>query len=173
VVRIAKEGDSTGGVVRIFAEGLPPGIGEPVFGKLNARLGLALLSIGGVKSIELGRGKEHARMRGSEANDPLVPAEDGARPATNRSGGVLGGISTGGPVEVTLAVKPTPTLRVEQDTVDLETGEPARISGLGRFDMNFAPRVAVVGEAMTLLVLADALLAAGAIPPIRLPGTAG
>jgi chorismate synthase len=139
-----------------------------VFGKLTARAGQAFLSIGGVKGVEFGEGFTHARLTGSAANDPLVPLENGeVRPATNRAGGTLGGISTGLPLEVSLAVKPTPSVRREQDTVDLGTGKPARVSGTGRFDMNFAPRVAVVAEAMLALVLVDALLDSGHLHPTR------
>ncbi len=173
VRRIGLLGDSTGGVVRVTAEGLPVGLGSPVFGKLPARLGGALLSIGGVKSLEFGEGCAHARLKGSESNDPLAPEGDGVRPATNRAGGTLGGITTGLPVVVTLAVKPTPSVRVEQDTVNLETGESVRVSSVGRFDMNFAPRVAVIGEAMTCLVLVDALLEAGVLHPTRAPEIEG
>ena len=172
VMRIGEDGDSSGGVVRIVADGVPDGLGEPVFGKLGARLGLALLSIGGVKSFETGDGRELARVRGSQANDPIGVAEGLVRPATNRAGGLLGGISTGRPLVLTLAVKPTPTIRKPQATVDLANGEPTILTGLGRFDMNFAPRVAVVGEAMVSMVLADALLAAGRIHPVRLPEAA-
>jgi chorismate synthase len=113
-------------------------------------------------------------MKGTEANDPIVPVEDGgAKPATNRAGGTLGGISTGQPLVVRLAVKPTPTVVKEQDTVDLDTGEPARVSGIGRFDMNFAPRVAVIGEAMIAIVLVDALLESGDLHPTRFPDGSG
>jgi len=170
VTRVFEEGDSTGGVVRIVAEGLPAGLGSPVFGKLPARIAQALCSIGGVKSLEFGAGADHARLRGSEANDPIGKSGDEVAPVTNRAGGVLGGISTGLPIEVRIAVKPTPTVRVEQETVDLSTGEAARISGLGRFDMNFAPRVAVVGEAMFALVLTDEMIGAGMLDPLRAPG---
>jgi len=168
VRRIATDGDSSGGAVAVCAVGLPAGIGAPVFGKLTARAGQALLSIGGVKGVEFGDGFTHARLTGSAANDPLVPLENGdVRPATNRAGGTLGGISTGLPLEVSLAVKPTPSVRREQDTVDLDTGRPARVSGTGRFDMNFAPRVAVVAESMLALVLVDALLSSGHLHPTR------
>ncbi|MEN8151061.1 MAG: chorismate synthase [Planctomycetota bacterium] len=168
VRRVGKAGDSTGGTVSVTAEGLPPGIGAPVFGKLTARVGQALLSIGGVKGVEFGEGFSHARLRGSESNDPIVGLENGdVRPATNRAGGTLGGISTGLPLRVVLAVKPTPSVRREQDTVDLGTGEPARVSGKGRFDMNFAPRVAVIAESMLAFVVADALLESGHIHPTR------
>jgi len=168
VTRIATEGDSSGGTVAVRAEGLPAGIGSPVFGKLTARAGHAMLSIGGVKGVEFGEGFSHARLTGSESNDPLVPLENGdIRPATNRAGGTLGGISTGLPLVISLAVKPTPSVKREQDTVDLGTGKPARVSGTGRFDKNFAPRVAVVAEAMLALVLVDALLESGHLHPTR------
>jgi chorismate synthase len=170
VKRVAERGDSTGGTVRIMADGVPAGIGAPVFGKLTARTGQALLSIGGVKAVEFGEGFVHARLTGSEANDPIVPLENGdVRPGTNRAGGTLGGISTGLPLVVTLGIKPTPSVKCEQDTVDLDTGRPARLSGTGRFDMNFAPRVAVVAEAMLAIVLADALLESGHLHPTRTP----
>jgi chorismate synthase len=174
VKRVSAEGDSTGGAVEVTAAGIPAGIGAPVFGKLSARAGQALLSIGGVKGIEFGNGWRHARLLGTEANDPIVPGEDGnALPATNRAGGTLGGISTGQPLVVRLAVKPTPTVVKEQDTVDLVTGEPARVSGIGRFDMNFAPRVAVIGEAMVALVIVDALIESGDLHPTRFPDGGG
>jgi len=167
VRRIGIEGDSTGGLVRVTADGVPASLGSPVFGKLPALLGAAYLSIGGVKSVEFGEGRGHARMKGSESNDPLGPAGADVRPVTNRAGGTLGGISTGLPVVATLAVKPTPSIRREQDTVDLETAEPVKVSGVGRFDMNFAPRVAVIAEAMTALVLVDACFEAGFLHPSR------
>jgi chorismate synthase len=168
VKRVFREGDSTGGRVQVVAEGLPAGLGEPVFGKLSSRVGEALLTIGGVKGVEIGEGGRLSSLRGSEANDPIVPGEGSPRPATNRAGGVTGGISTGLPLVVTVAVKPTPTIRAEQDTVDVASGEPVKISGAGRFDMNFAPRVAVVGEAMVALVLVDALMEAGRLSSVRL-----
>ncbi len=168
VRKASADGDSTGGIVRVVAEGLPPGLGAPVFGKLTACLGQAFHSIGGVKAVEFGDGAALARERGTTANDPIVPTPDGPRPASNRAGGVLGGISTGLPLVATLAVKPVPSVRREQDTVDLATGAAARVAGDGRFDMNIAPRVAVVAEAMAAIVLADALLEAGVLHPTRI-----
>ncbi len=170
VKRIAGEGDSTGGTVTVTAEGVPAGLGRPVFGKLGARLGQALLSIGGVKALEFGAGRAHARMRGTESNDPIIREGREVRPSTNRAGGMLGGISTGLPLVVRLSVKPTPSIRAEQETVDFESGESARVSTTGRFDLNIAPRVAVVAEAMTAIVLADALLEDGFLPPVRVEG---
>jgi chorismate synthase len=167
VLRVGRTGNSTGGKVQVTADGLPAGVGDPVFGKLTARLGSALLSIGGVKAVEFGAGWEHARLTGLQSNDPLTVSEGRVRPLTNRAGGTLGGISTGVPIVATLAVKPTPSIPTEQDSVNLATGEPARVSGLGRFDLNFAPRVAVVAEAMFALVLVDALLKSGHLHPTR------
>jgi chorismate synthase len=153
-VRRAKAaGDSVGGVVEIVAEGVPAGWGDPVFDKLDARLGAALLSIGAVKGVEFGDGFGLARMRGSEANDPLTPRG----PATNHAGGIVGGISNGAPLVVRLAVKPTSTIDRDQDTVDVK-GRAVRVRVRGRHDPCIAPRLVPVAEAMTALVLADAAL---------------
>ena len=147
-------GDSLGGVVELRARGVPPGWGEPVFDKLDARLAGALMSIGGVKGVELGDGFALARARGSEANDPIEPGG----PATNRAGGVLGGISSGAELVVRLAVKPTPTIAAPQRTVTVDA-EAVEVRGSGRHDVCLAPRVAVVAEAMLALVLVDAWMA--------------
>jgi len=161
-------GESTGGSVRLRARGLPAGLGAPVFGKLTARLGQALLSIGGVKGIEFGLGHRAAELTGSLNNDAYIVREGAVVPATNRAGGILGGISTGLPLEILLWVKPTPSVGQPQPSVDLETLAPVEVRVKGRFDLNFTPRVAVVAEAMTTLVLADALLDGGFIHPTRL-----
>jgi chorismate synthase len=146
-------GDSLGGIVEVQAFGVPPGWGEPVFGKLDARLGGALLSIGAVKGVEFGDGFALAALRGSRANDPLTPRGF----ASNRAGGVLGGISNGEPLVVRLAVKPTPTLGLPQATVDTR-GRARTLRVPGRHDPCVAPRLVAVAEAMTALVLADAAL---------------
>jgi len=152
------EGDSVGGVVQVIASGVPAGWGDPVFGKLDALLAGALMSIGAVKGVEVGDGFALARMMGSEANDALVPGGF----ATNRAGGVLGGISTGQDLVLRCAVKPTPSIRKTQTTVDT-SGQPATISAQGRHDPCIAPRLVPVAEAMTCLVLADAWLAQRAL----------
>jgi chorismate synthase len=151
--KAAAAGDSVGGIVEVVATGVPAGWGDPVFGKLDARLGGALLSIGAVKAVEFGDGFALAGMRGSEANDPLGP--DGF--ASNHAGGILGGISNGAPIVVRLAVTPTATIGREQDTIDVD-GRPAKVRGRGRHDPCIAPRLVPVAEAMTALVLADAAL---------------
>jgi chorismate synthase len=147
------EGDSVGGVCEVWIEGLPAGLGDPAFGKLDGLLALACMSIGAVKGVELGAGFESARRRGSENNDPLGP--DG--PLKNDAGGTLGGISTGAPVVVRLAVKPTSSISKVQKTIDRE-GHAADISTRGRHDPCIAPRIVPVAEAMCALVIYDAWL---------------
>ena len=150
----ADEGDSVGGVIEIRAIGVPPGLGEPVFDKLDARLGAALLSIGAVKGVEVGDGFALAARRGSEANDPMVPSGGFA---SNRSGGILGGISNGETIVLRAAIKPTPSIAKPQQTVN-RRGEAAEIRIDGRHDPCLVPRAVPVAEAMVCLVLADALL---------------
>jgi len=151
-------GDSLGGVAEIVAVGVPPGLGEPVFDKLDGDLACALMGIGAVKAVEVGAGAEAARMRGSESNDPILPGTCGPNFATNNAGGILGGISTGAPIICRIAVKPTPSISRPQRTVDLLTGEAAEIEIKGRHDPAIPPRIVPVAEAMVALVLADHLL---------------
>jgi chorismate synthase len=146
-------GDSAGGIVEIRAKGCPPGLGEPVFDKLDARLAAAIMSIGAVKGVEIGEGFRAAGMLGSENNDPITP--DGYE--SNHAGGILGGISTGMDMVVRAAVKPIPSIAKTQRTVDSE-GKAAQISIKGRHDVSAIPRIIPVCEAMTLLVLADFML---------------
>ncbi|MBW1962770.1 MAG: chorismate synthase [Deltaproteobacteria bacterium] len=150
---VRAKGDSIGGIVEIVACGVPCGLGEPVFDKLDADLAKALMSIGAVKGIEIGAGFSAARMLGSENNDPIVP--DGF--ATNHAGGILAGISNGQDIVIRVAVKPIPSIRIEQKTIDLK-GAPTTISVKGRHDISAIPRINVVCEAMVNLVLADHLL---------------
>jgi chorismate synthase len=147
------EGDSVGGVCEVWIEGLPAGLGDPAFGKLDGLLALACMSIGAVKGVELGAGFESARRRGSENNDPLGPEG----PVKNDAGGTLGGISTGAPVVVRLAVKPTSSISKSQKTITRE-GQPADIATHGRHDPCIAPRIVPVAEAMCALVVYDAWL---------------
>jgi len=145
--------DSVGGIVEVIARGCPPGLGDPVFGKLDAMIGMAMLGIGAVKGVEIGDGFAAAKMRGSEHNDQM--GRNGF--LSNHAGGILGGISTGEDIVVRIAVKPTPSIAREQRTVD--TGGKGRlISVRGRHDPCIVPRLAPVAEAMLALVLADALL---------------
>jgi chorismate synthase len=155
---VRQQGDSLGGVVKIIAENVPPGLGEPVFDKLDADLARALMSIGAVKAVEIGAGIKSARMRGSEMNDPIVVHGGRISFESNYAGGILGGISTGAPIICRIAVKPTPSISRKQSTVDLSTGEPAKIEIKGRHDPAIPPRIVPVAEAMVALVLADHLL---------------
>ncbi len=150
--QVRRAGDSVGGVVEIHAQGCPPGLGEPVFDKLDARLAGALMSIGAVKGVEIGAGFAAAGMLGSVHNDPLTP--DGY--ASNHAGGILGGISSGMDIVVRAAVKPIPSIEKVQQTVTRE-GVPTTIEVKGRHDVSAIPRIVPVCEAMVLLVLADFL----------------
>ena len=147
------EGDSVGGVCEVWIEGLPMGLGDPAFGKLDGLLALACMSIGAGKGVELGAGFASARRRGSENNDPLGPEG----PLKNDAGGTLGGISTGAPLVVRLAVKPTSSISKAQRTIDRE-GHAAEIVTHGRHDPCIAPRIVPVAEAMCALVIYDAWL---------------
>ncbi len=153
VEEVLAEGDSIGGVIELVAEGVPAGLGDPVFSKLDALLGQAALSIGAVKGVEFGAGFAAAARRGSENNDQL--STQGF--LSNHAGGILGGVSTGQPIVMRLAVKPTSSIARPQRTIDLE-GREATIKVAGRHDPCLCPRIAPVAEAMTALVLADALL---------------
>lgn len=153
IVQAMERGDSVGGIVEVVAEGCPVGLGDPVFSKLDAAIGAAMLSIGAVKGVEIGEGFGSSRLYGSENNDPMTP--DGF--SSNHAGGILGGISTGAPIVVRIAVKPTPSIRREQQTVDLD-GRPAVIAITGRHDPCIVPRIVPVAEAMLALAILDALL---------------
>lgn len=148
------EGDSLGGVVEVCARGVPPGWGEPVFGKLDAQLAAAVMGIGAVKGVEIGDGFALARMKGSEANDPITPGGF----ASNHLGGILGGISNGAELVVRAAVKPTPSIAKPQHTVDVNQ-QPVTVSVGGRHDPCIVPRLVPVAEAMVALVLVDAWMA--------------
>jgi chorismate synthase len=157
-------GDSVGGVCEVWIEGLPIGLGDPAFAKLDALLAYGCMSIGAVKAVELGAGFEGARRRGSETNDPLGPGG----PLKNDAGGTLGGISTGAPVVVRLAVKPTSSIAKAQQTID-RGGRAAEISTKGRHDPCIAPRIVPVAEAMCALVVYDAWLSQQALREGGLP----
>ncbi len=155
---VKKTGDSLGGVVEICAKGVPMGLGDPVFDKLDADLAKALMSIGAVKGIEIGAGFSCATMLGSENNDEITP--EGF--VTNNAGGILAGISNGDEIKIRVAVKPIPSILIEQKTID-RFKKPGTISTKGRHDISPIPRINVVCEAMVSLVLADHLLRQKAI----------
>ena len=163
--RAKEENDSIGGIVELVARGVPAGLGEPVFDRLDADLAKALMSIPAVKGFELGAGFEAARLRGSEMNDPFCIQEGKVSCRSNNAGGILGGISTGLDIVCRAAVKPTPSIGKPQQTVDLETGDDTEIVIKGRHDPTIPPRMVPVGEAMLALVLADHMLRSGFINP--------
>ncbi len=152
-----EEEDSSGGVIECVVRGLPAGLGEPCFDKLDANLAKAVLSIGAVKGFEIGDGFEAARAKGSDNNDAFVSRETGISKETNHAGGVLGRISDGSGLVFRAAVKPTPSISSKQRTVN-QNGENIEISIRGRHDPVIVPRAVVVVESMAALVLADALL---------------
>jgi chorismate synthase len=150
---IGEKGDSVGGIVEILASGVPAGLGDPVFDKLDADLAKALMSIGAVKGVEIGAGFQSSKMLGSENNDPIT--SDGF--ATNNAGGILAGISNGDDIVIRAAVKPIPSISLKQETISLD-GTKQSISIKGRHDVAAIPRINVVCEAMVDIVLVDHLL---------------
>jgi chorismate synthase len=184
VQKLAKEQmaakDSMGGIIACLVRHMPAGIGEPVFEKLDANLSKALFSIGAVKGVEIGDGFAAARNSGSGNNDPFLPPDSGAplpaaqpaccsgsklpyadlciKKASNHAGGILGGLSDGSDIFIRAAVKPTPSIAREQQTVTRE-GRPVTVSIKGRHDPMIVPRAVVVVEAMTAVTLVDMLFA--------------
>ena len=152
------DADSVGGVIRCFALGLPAGLGEPMFGGVENRLAAALFGIPAVRGVSFGTGFAAAGMRGSEHNDPFVMDGDRVSARTNHAGGVLGGITSGLPLVVNIAVKPTASIAKEQETVDLEKKESTRLVIHGRHDPCIVPRAVPVAEAVTALTVLDMLL---------------
>jgi chorismate synthase len=154
IEEVRKAQDSVGGVGEIVAKGLPAGLGEPVFDKLKAELAKALFSIPAVVGVEYGSGFAAARLRGSAHNDAFINVQGTVHTETNRHGGMLGGISSGEPVVLRAAVKPTSSLPLEQRTVT-QTGEATTIRTKGRHDPCLLPRFVPIAEAMVAIVLAD------------------
>jgi chorismate synthase len=158
VAQLREEGDSAGGVVECRARGVPAGLGEPVFGKLDAELAHAMLSLGAVKGIEFGAGFAAVDMRGSQHNDGMSAAGF----ASNNAGGVTGGISTGQEIVFRVAVKPVPSISKTQETLDIN-GNEREIRVQGRHDACICPRIVPVVEAMTAIVLEDHFKRQGAL----------
>ena len=155
---LMSEGGSSGGMIECIVTGVPAGIGDPVYKKLDALLGQALFSIGAVKGVEIGDGMKVASAVGSQNNDSFVPTPGGIGKQTNHSGGILGGISDGSDIVLRAAFKPTPSISKEQQTVNT-SGESVNISVKGRHDPIIVPRAVVVVESVVNLVIADRLLA--------------
>ena len=163
-----QEGDSVGGIVETIATGIPAGLGEPVFGKLDASLARALMNIGAVKGVEIGLGFDVATHTGSEINDEYEINNNKITTKTNNSGGIIGGMSNGMPIISRIAVKPTPSISKCQNSINLEKMENEKIEIKGRHDPCICPRVTVVAEATTAIVLADHMIRSGFIHPSNL-----
>ncbi|WP_339679486.1 chorismate synthase [Cyclobacterium marinum] len=155
--QVRKERDTIGGVVSCVAKGVPVGLGEPVFDRLHAVLGHAMLSINAVKGFEFGSGFEGVTMKGSQHNDAFYTEGDKVRTRTNHSGGIQGGISNGEDIYFKVAFKPVATIMQDQESVNAQ-GEKTTVSGKGRHDPCVVPRAVPIVEAMCALVLADHLL---------------
>lgn len=158
--------DSVGGVVECVACGLPAGVGSPMFDGLENTIAYAVFGIPSVKGIEFGAGFAAAAMRGSQNNDPYEVREGACVPSTNNAGGILGGISTGAPLHFRCALKPISSIGIEQDSVDLERMEPAKLTVRGRHDATAVTRAVPVVEAVTACAAADALLSWPAAPTL-------
>ena len=157
--RAAEEGDSVGGVLETLVTGLPAGVGEPWFDTVEGLLAHALFSVPAVKGVEFGDGFSMADRKGSEANDPLILRNGRVETETNHNGGINGGITNGMPVLFRCAVKPTPTIRKEQRTVDLASCRETVIASGGRHDPVIVHRARAVVDSVTALVLYDLLAA--------------
>ncbi|MEQ9460213.1 MAG: chorismate synthase [Phycisphaeraceae bacterium] len=163
IERVRKEQDSIGGVSELVATGVPAGWGEPVFDKLKADLGKAMFSLPAVLGVEYGAGFAVATMRGTQNNDVMTKDADGrVVTQSNRHGGMLGGISSGMPIVMRCAIKPTSSLSQEQETIT-RSGEATTIATKGRHDPCLLPRFVPMGEAMMAIVLADHMLRQAAV----------
>jgi len=157
IVEIKQAGDSSGGMVEIIATGLPAGMGEPVFRKLDGELG-RMLSIGSVKAVEIGAGVRVKDMTGSQCNDQLYADHGQVTFGSNNAGGITGGLTTGQTVVARLAVKPTPTISKDQHTVDKVTRENAELKAVTRRDPTLVARIWPVAEAFMAMILLDHLM---------------
>lgn len=156
--KVRREGDSIGGTVEVVSRGVPPGLGSPVFNKMDADLAAALMSLGGIRGFEVGLGFKASELRGSQANDVMYKDKKGnLRFKTNNAGGMLGGITNGEDLVVRIAIKPTSSISKVQHTVD-KKGKPKELKVKGRHDPCLCPRAVPIAEAMVNLVLVDHLL---------------
>ena len=166
ILEAKKEDDSVGGIIECIVFNLPVGVGEPIFDSLDANIGKMLFNIPAIKGVEFGLGFEVSKLRGSENNDSYTTEEGEIETLTNNAGGVLGGLSSGMPLIIRVAVKPTPSISKKQQTVDLSTMQETTISIKGRHDPCIVPKAVPVVEAAVATVLADHLIRAGFIPKV-------
>ena len=163
-------GDSVGGVVETVVTGVPAGIGEPVFDRLDGDLARILMNIGAVKGVEIGLGFGVAEKYASQINDEYYVDNDSVKTSSNYSGGIIGGMSNSMPVVSRIAIKPTPSIFRSQCSVDLERMVNKKIEIKGRHDPCICPRVTVVAESSTAVVIADHMILSGFIHPCNLEG---
>ncbi|WP_458455451.1 chorismate synthase [Methanobrevibacter sp.] len=163
-----KEGDSVGGIVETIAINTPAGLGEPVFERLDGDLAKILMNIGAVKGVEIGLGFDVADKTASQINDEYQITDGKVTTKTNNSGGIIGGMSNGMPIITRIAVKPTPSISKCQDSIDMEKMENEKIEIVGRHDPCICPRLTVVAESSTAIVLADHMIRSGFIHPSNL-----
>lgn len=163
---VKKQGDSLGGIIEGVAVNVPVGLGEPVFDNLDGELAKALLAVPAVKGVEFGTGFTSARLKGSQNNDPFRVKGKRIVTTSNNSGGINGGISNGMPLVVRVAVKPTSSIAIEQNTVDISKMKNTTITVGGRHDVCIVPRAVVVVEAMMAVTLCDFAMRAGIIPRV-------
>ena len=168
ILHMKEQGDSVGGVVETIVMNPPAGLGEPVFEKLDSDIAKVLMGIGSVKGVEIGVGFQAALLKGSQMNDEFYVDNDNIKTKTNHSGGILGGISTGMPIIVRMAVKPTPSISKVQKTVNQESMKDTEITIKGRHDPCICPRITPVAEASVSIVIADHMIRAGFINPVKL-----
>ncbi len=168
IISKKNENESIGGIVEIIANGVPAGIGEPAFGKLDGDLAKILMEIGSVKGVEIGKGFKVAEMTGSQNNDEYIIDKNKIKTTTNNAGGIIGGISNGMPIIIKTAVKPTPSISKTQTSVNLEKSENEEIIVKGRHDPCILPRITTVTESSVAIVIADHMIRSGFIPPNHL-----
>ncbi len=166
IVAARREGDSLGGVIEITALGVPAGVGEPLFDALDADMAKLLMVIPAVKAVEFGAGFKAAELKGSENNDAYSIRDGKIATATNNSGGVLGGVSSGMPIVARVAVKPTPSIAKKQQTVNLAKMRDDAVEVKGRHDPCVVPKAVPVAESAVAIALVDHMIRAGFIPKV-------
>jgi len=166
IKEVKNEKDSIGGTVKCIVQNFPEGKGGPVFNSIESNISKAIFAIPAIKGVEFGAGFRASRMKGSEHNDPWIIKDGKIQTSKNDAGGIIGGISTGMPIEFTVAVKPTASIGILQRTVDIKNRKNVEIKFSGRHDPCIIPRIVSVIEAMTANVLLDILLVDGSIPKI-------
>ncbi len=166
IKEVKNQNDSIGGTVKCVVTNFPEGKGGPVFNSIESNISRAVFAIPAIKGIEFGAGFRSSKMKGSEHNDPWILKDGKIQTSKNDAGGIIGGISTGMPIEFTVAVKPTASIGILQKTIDIKNRKDVEIEFSGRHDPCIVPRIVSVIEAMTANVLLDCLLVEGYIPRI-------